>query len=512
MTTKEIGIVDWSTADVDRAARREMALCLPSSQEWREMIENSVCFLEKEWASGAEIYGVTTGYGDSASVRVPAELVRDLPENLYEFHGCGLGSHFCEEEARAILLVRLISIAKGPSGVRLELLEQMLTLFNAGVVPLIPEEGSVGASGDLTPLSYIAALVCGKRKALYESRETEAERVLELFGLAPLELKPKEALALMNGTSAMTGVAVLAYHRAEYLCRLSARITAMIVEALGANRSHFDPRLFALKPHPGQAQVAAWIASDLRAEKPLYGSGAIQDCYSLRCAAHVIGVLADALPWIKRSLEIELNSANDNPLLSLEDGEILHGGNFYGGHVAFAMDSMKTAVANLADLFDRQLGLLVDARTNNGLARGLSGAASERSTINHGFKAVQIGTSAWAAEALKQCMPASVFSRSTECHNQDKVSMGTISARDCRRVLELCEQVLASALLAATQAIYLREQSGEIQIGALAPALRNTYLEVRERFSPLEEDRPLEEELRLMLASIRNRSFHLYDE
>jgi histidine ammonia-lyase len=200
-------------------------------------------------------------------------------------------------------------------------------------------------------------------------------------------------------------------------------------------------------------QVAAWLRKDLAIDAPTAPLHRLQDRYSLRCAPHVLGVLADSLNWLRSFIEIELNSANDNPIIDAEAERVLHGGHFYGGHIAFAMDSLKTLVANVADLLDRQLALLVDVRYNHGLPSNLSGAPADRAMLNHGFKAVQIGTSAWTAEALKNTMPASVFSRSTECHNQDKVSMGTIAARDAIRVLELTEQVAAATLLAANQGV-----------------------------------------------------------
>jgi histidine ammonia-lyase len=238
----------------------------------------------------------------------------------------------------------------------------------------------------------------------------------------------------------------------------------------------------------------------------------LQDRYSIRCAPHVIGVLVDALPWLRSQIETELNSSNDNPIIDPDHELILHGGHFYGGHIAFAMDSMKIAVANIADLLDRQMALLVDTKFNNGLPSNLSGAEADRAMINHGFKAVQIGTSAWTAEALKLTMPASVFSRSTECHNQDKVSMGTISARDCLRIIELTEQVAAAVLLATSQAVELRLRAGELNEAHLVPELLDMKNAVMKEFTFLAEDRPLEADLRHFTSRISTRAWSLYDE
>jgi histidine ammonia-lyase len=283
---------------------------------------------------------------------------------------------------------------------------------------------------------------------------------------------------------------------------------------LCGNRGHFDPRLFAAKPHVGQNEAAAWIFADLAADPQGNGATAmrLQDRYSIRCAPHVIGVARDALGWMRRDIENELNSANDNPLIDGDAELVLHGGHFYGGHIAFAMDALKTAVANLADLMDRQLALLVDSKYNHGLPQNLSGTQGERAAINHGFKAVQIGSSAWTAEALKLTMPASVFSRSTECHNQDKVSMGTIAARDCLRVLELTEQVAAAMTLAAVQGATLRQRLGDADGVELNLALEAFVRSVGEHSAFLDEDRPLEAELRQMSALIRAGHWPLYND
>ena len=272
---------------------------------------------------------------------------------------------------------------------------------------------------------------------------------------------------------------------------------------LKGNANHFDEILFAAKPHPGQNQIASWIREDLNHHVHPRNSDRLQDRYSIRCAPHIIGVLQDALPFMRQFIETELNSANDNPIVDAEGEHILHGGHFYGGHIAFAMDAMKNAVANIADLIDRQMALVMDPKFNNGLPANLSAAEGERRAINHGFKAVQIGVSAWTAEALKNTMPASVFSRSTECHNQDKVSMGTIAARDCMRILQLTEQVAAAALLAMSQGIQLRIMQQELDASSLTPSLATTLAQVSEDFELLTEDRPLETVLRQTVEKIQ---------
>ncbi|HAS6180661.1 TPA: histidine ammonia-lyase [Vibrio vulnificus] len=483
---------------------------LNNSVEFTAKIDHGVAFLERLLKEEGVIYGVTTGYGDSCTVAIPPQLVEELPLHLTRFHGCGLGKILTHEQARAVLATRLCSLSQGVSGVSHDLLNQIVTLINHDISPRIPEEGSVGASGDLTPLSYLAAALVGEREVIYQGEERATAEVYAELGIQPIKLRPKEGLALMNGTSVMTALACLAYKRAEYLAQLCTKITAMVSVAMHGNDFHFDEALFAVKPHPGQQQIAAWLRDDLKADKPPRNSDRLQDRYSLRCAPHVIGVVQDSLPWLRQMIENELNSANDNPIIDGDNERVLHGGHFYGGHIAMAMDTLKTGIANLADLLDRQMAQLMDYKFNNGLPFNLSGAEGERKPINHGFKAVQIGISAWTAEALKHTMPASVFSRSTECHNQDKVSMGTIAARDCLRVLELTEQVAAASLLAATQGIEIRRRRGELDENHMSDRLKAICSSVLNEFEFVTEDRPLEKDLRQFIAHIQQRHWSLY--
>jgi histidine ammonia-lyase len=485
--------------EVVSIANQRTPVALSADPAWRARIERGAEFLRRHLAQGATVYGVNTGYGDSCVVDVPMELVEVLPLQLLRYHGCGMGQHLDDAQTLAVIAARLNSLAYGFSGVRHVLLERLADLINHRVLPRIPSEGSVGASGDLTPLSYVAAALVGERDVRFRDELCDARSVWAKLGHTPLTLAPKEGLALMNGTAVMTGLACLAFARAGHLTRLAARLTALSTVALDGRAAHFDPMLFEVKPHAGQAEAAAWIREDLAGREDTPGHR-LQDRYSIRCAPHVIGVARDALSWVRRDVENELNSANDNPLIDPDGERVLHGGNFYGGHIAFAMDALKVAVANLADLMDRQLALLVDDKFNNGLPRSLSGAAPERASINHGFKAVQISSSAWTAEALKLTMPASVFSRSTEAHNQDKVSMGTIAARDCLRILELTEQVAAAHTLATVQAARLRLRINNTT--PIPPPLQ-IFMESVTAGSPfVDEDRALESDLRALTARI----------
>ncbi|MDN3576325.1 aromatic amino acid ammonia-lyase [Chitinimonas viridis] len=494
--------------DVVAVAEQRQPAELSADPAFRARIARGADFLDRLLAEDGVIYGVTTGYGDSCTVSIPPELVAELPHHLYTYHGCGAGRFLTPEETRAVLATRLASLSQGMSGVSVGLLEQIATLMKHDILPLIPAEGSVGASGDLTPLSYLAAVLCGEREVMYQGQLRHAADVLAELGIQPLRLRPKEGLAIMNGTAVMTALACLAWRRADYLCQLATRLTAMNVLASAGNAHHFDQALFAVKPHIGQQRVAGRIREDLASDQPSRNEQRLQDRYSLRCAPHVIGVLEDALPYFRTLIENELNSANDNPIIDGENERVLHGGHFYGGHIAFAMDGLKNAVANVADLLDRQLALLVDTRFNHGLPSNLSGATGPRAAINHGLKALQISVSAWTAEALKQTMPASVFSRSTECHNQDKVSMGTIAARDCLRVLELTEQVVAAMLIAARQGVALRRRlDAELVLPA---ALASMQADLEDRIALVVEDRALDGELQSLLGAIRREAWRVY--
>lgn len=502
--------------DVVALARGQARPAIDESPELRARIDASVRVVRDALSEGRAIYGITTGYGASAEFVVSPEMAGRMPLNLLRYHGCGTGRRLDEVEAAAVVAVRLASLARGYSAVRVEVLERLATLLSRRILPCIPEEGSVGASGDLTPLSYVAALLVGEREAWVDGRVVDARAALAEAGLEPIELAPKESLAIMNGTSVMTALACLAWERARRLARFAAALTAMTADVLFGRPGHFDDRIFALKPHPGQRAAARWIREAIlergdmaphlsyawhdpaaSGSNPPARAARIQDRYSIRCAPHVIGVLVDALPWTQQMLETEVNGVNDNPLIDPETGEALHGGNFYGGHACFCTDSLKNVVANVADLLDRQLVLLNNPLTNEGLPANLVGREGGDRSTHHGFKAMEITASALTAEALKLTMPASVFSRSTESHNQDKVSMGTISARECVRILDLVETVAVIHLLALCQAADLRG------LARCHPATRRLTEAVREDVPFNDADRRMDLDIERTLARYR---------
>ncbi|WP_300379135.1 histidine ammonia-lyase [Henriciella sp.] len=502
------GIDELDTTSLEDIAFRRKSTRLSHDPAVLDVINRSAGHVQNTLDKSGKIYGVTTGYGDSVIHEVAPELVAELPLHLSRFHGCGLGRMLTPEETRATLAVRLVTLVRGWSGVSLELVERLADMLRLDILPLIPAEGSVGASGDLTPLSYIAGAAIGERDVLHRGEVKLAHKAFKEEGLPQVTLKPKEALAIMNGTSVMSALAGLALEQATRLSKAATRLTSMCCLGLLGNPLHFDQRLFDAKPHPGQARIATRIRGDLAALKNAHQALRMQDRYSLRCAPHVIGVLEDAMPSLRTTLTTEINSSNDNPLFDPVTGDVLHGGHFYGGHVCHVADTLKVQIANLADLMDRQLATLVDTRFSNGLPPNLSGATGKRAAINHGFKAVQIGVSAWTAEACKLTMPASVFSRSTECHNQDKVSMGTIAARDALRLNELVAQVAAAHFMACSQAIELRLNHDELTDEMVGEPILAQVEQVRQFTSFLDEDRPMDTALRALTTALLDGTFN----
>ncbi len=506
-------------ADVEAVARHRARVELSADPAVRERIERCVRMKDAIIEKGVPVYGVTTGVGDSVHVQIAHDRAKALQRNLMRKLGCGTGAYLPEEHARAVMLLRANTLARGQSGVRAVLVETLLACLNAGLASCIPEEGSVGASGDLVPLSYVGATICGERNVWRDGAVVPAAEALRAAGIRPIELQAKEGLAIWNGTAYMAGIAALVVLDAKRLSLLADIATAMTTEVLHASAGPFDAFLHdETKPHPGQTRSAANIRRLLEgsrlaqtyqrvvADLGELGEGMrklpakIQAKYSVRCAPHFIGVLNDALDWAERWLLVEMNSANDNPLFDVDGGEVHNGGNFSGGHVGFLADGLKIALASIADLLDRQLELIVDEKYSEGLPANLAPELppdDPEAGTHHGFKGVQLAVSSLAAEALGRCMPMTVFSRSTEAHNQDKVSMGATAARGARDVLVLTEKVAALHLLALCQAADLREAS---QLGRT----RQVYQRIRQESKRVDRDRELEDDVARVLACIRS--------
>jgi histidine ammonia-lyase len=502
---RSLGIGDTRIThrDVARVARGELPVILTELASWHQRMDRSRRAVETRALSREPFYGVNTGFGASVVNSIPVEYGANLAANLFRFHGCGVGPLLRADESRAILVTRLAQLAAGWSGVRVQTLEAMIRLLQHEILPCIPELGSVGASGDLTPMSYVAAVLSGEREVFFRGGTCSSSEALAAAGLAPLVLEHKEALSIMNGTSVMTALVSLAMDRADAFARAHAMVTAWNSFLLRGQPAHFDERLFLAKPHPGSIQYAGWVRQALGCgPRPSLGSGKVQDPYSVRCAPHVVGVLLEVLEQAAATVEVELNGAGDNPLICEETQAVLHGGNFYGSSITHVADTLKVQVAHAAEILERQLVLLCHSTSTSGIPENLIRVQGPGQTAHHGFKAVEILASALVAEAMKQAGPASVFSRSTEGHNQDKVPMGSIAARDLRAIQHLADHVLAIAMLAAAQAT---DATGRVE--DLPAPLRALYAAIREICAATTEDQRHDELITRCLAAYHAGSF-----
>jgi histidine ammonia-lyase len=472
-------------------------VALSPAAGWRRSMDRARRQLERMLAEGTCVYGVSTGVGNNSGRAVDRDRMTAHGHDVMHQHGCGVGEPFSAVEGRAIVFARMVSLAKGFSGVRVSLLEALSRLLNHDIIPAIPRFGSVGASGDLTPLSYVAAALAGEREVFHRGEVVPARQALERARIAPFHFAPKETLAVMNGTSVMTAVGILATARLEAVIETAERASALAVEVLAGRSQAFDPRIHAAKPHPGQIESARRIAQALAGSRLLDQPSAegrpVQDRYSLRCSPHALGAARDAVTWVKQLLEIELNSANDNPLVDAAAGEALFGGNFFGGHPALAMDLVKIVAASVADLADRQFALLVDRHENVGMPETLV------AYDGCGVKGLQMTCSALTALTVQRSASDAALSRSTECANQDKVSMGLNAAVNASEAVGHLAHALATELIALSNAAALRDER------RLSRAGRRLVAEVRALSPVLTEDRRLDLDIARVAAWIGRR-------
>ncbi len=468
----------WRTV-VDAARRRIQLTLRPSAAVW-DGITRSHARLCERIADGVQVYGVTTGFGEGAKRTVPADFQRLLQSNLLDYLDCGMGALVTEEVARATLLIRIVSLTQGLSAVSPGLVAQLLAVHNGGYAPAIPEQGSLGASGDLIPLAALGQCLRGVGQAYGpDGQLVPAREMLDDLDLAPFEFTGKDALGLINGTSLMTAIACFALDTFESVWEWTMCATSGLFTALRAHPSAFSELVNArAKTHPGQTRVAATIRElcDWRdfdfAPRREHGEHerSLQDAYSLRCTPQILGPCWEVLEHAKASVEREINSCNDNPLVDPETGAIASGGNFYGGSIAMAMDQLAWAGSHLADVLDRQILLAVHENTNRGLPSNLTGAARGSSgaehLAHHGLKGLHQHANALTCEIVRLAVPASIFSRSSESHNQDKISLGTHAARNTRNQLELIKQLVTIHNVCAAQALELRDEALPVRLEA----------------------------------------------
>lgn len=482
--------------DVERVARHGEAVVLDPAA--RPKVEASRRVIEAALAAERPIYGVSTGFGPLSDVFVGAADREALQRNLLRSHAIGIGEPIREAETRATILLRANVLAKGYSGVRPEIVDLLCELLNRGVHPIIPERGSVGASGDLAPLAHLALVLIGEGEATYRGERLAGAEALRRAGLNPVTLKAKEGLALINGTCGMTGIGALALTRAERLAKLADVAGAMTLEALRGSQVPFDERLQAVRPHPGQAASARNLRLLLQDSEVMVSHkdcGKIQDSYTLRCIPQVHGAVREALTFARATLTRELNSATDNPLVFPESGDILPGGNFHGHPVGLALDFASVALAGLCGMAERRIERLVNPQLSD-----LPPFLVKASGLHCGFMVAQISAASLVSEAKLLASPATVDSIPTSGSKEDFVSMGWLAAIKAAQIVDRLATILALEFLCASQGLDF--------LLPLKPGrgVRKVYEVVRSRVTHLTEDRVLRYDLDRVLPLLEDGS------
>jgi len=476
----------------------------------RERVNASRTLIEQILAEGETVYGVNTGFGRLSDVRVPDEQLAELQTNLVRSHSGGVGAPLSIAEVRAMLLLRANVLAKGASGCRVAVPELLVAMLNAGVSPVIPEKGSVGASGDLAPLAHLALVVIGEGEAFYQDQRVAGGEALKRAGLRPLQLAAKEGLALLNGTQAMTSVGALAVARARRLVRLADLAGAMSLEALMGTPAAFDERIHAARPHAGQIAAArhlVWLMeeSDIR-EAHRTHDARVQDAYCLRCMPQVHGAVRDVIEHVIGILETESGSATDNPLVfansssKTQNDRVVSGGNFHGAPLAYAFDYAALALADLAGMVERRIDRLLNPDINEHLPAFLSPHAG----LSSGFMIAQIVAAALINECQVLAHPSSTGNIPTSGGKEDHVSMGMSGALKLRQIVENVERIVGIELMCAAQGVEFRQPlKPSREIGRACAA-------VREEVPRLEADRMLGQEIETMAAAVRSGKFNAW--
>ncbi len=446
----------------------------------------------------AAVYGVNTGFGSFAEVKIPHEALNALQHNLLRSHAAGVGAPLAARNVRAAMALRANVLAKGFSGIRLETLEALIALLNAGIIPVVPSRGSVGASGDLAPLAHLALVLIGEGAAWDATGQRRPGRAaLEQAGLAAVSLGPKEGLALINGTQPSTAVLALAVAGAERLVRAADIAAAMSIDALRGSSQPFDRRIHEARGLAGQIDAAAniaWLMQDSDINRSHQDCGRVQDAYSMRCAAQVHGAVRDALRFVRRTVETEANAATDNPMVFADTGEIVSGGNFHGAPIAIAADLLAAALVPLATISERRTDRLVDP-TLSGLPAFLTRAGGLRS----GLMLAQVTAAAVASELKSLAHPAGVDTIPTSANKEDHVSMSMTAALKAARAVRRVREVIAIEFLCACQAIDLLAPL------TTSPPLTRAHAVVRSQVAPLDDDRELSPDIAAICSLIASR-------
>jgi len=450
------------------------------SEEAAIKVEKARQFVDELVDSKKVVYGITTGFGKFSDVVISKEETKDLQRNLIISHACGVGNPFSEEIARAIMLLRVNNLSKGHSGVRPVTIQTLVDMLNKGVNPIIPEKGSLGASGDLAPLSHMVLVMIGLGEATYKGERMSGAEAMKQAGIEPIELTSKEGLALINGTQVMTAVGTIAAYEAIQLVKLSDISAALTLEALNGITDAFDPRLHQVRPHQGQIDTAANMLR-LVEESGLttrQGEIRVQDAYTLRCIPQIHGASKDALNFVVDKINIEINAVTDNPILFPEDGVAFSGGNFHGQPMALPFDFLGIALSEVANVSERRIERLVNPQLS-----GLPAFLTPYGGLHSGFMIAQYAAAALVSENKVLAHPASVDSIPSSANQEDHVSMGTIAARKAKEILFNAQNVIAIELLCAAQAIDFNDAS------KLGKGTAIAYKCIREVVDKIEEDR-----------------------
>ena len=449
-------------------------------EEAREAINHSRAHVETMLKSGEAVYGLTTGFGKFSDRRIADEDAAQLQRNLIVSHACGTGENLPVEVVRGVMLLRLNALASGFSGIRLSTMETLLLMLNRGVHPVIPEKGSLGASGDLVPLAHMVLPLIGLGLAEYQGEMLPGADAMLRAGIQPVELAAKEGLALINGTQVMTAIGALCVHDAMALSKNADIIAALTCEAQNCITKAFDARVHLLRGHAGQMDCAENLRA-LLAGSELAGEnipGKVQDAYSIRCIPQIHGASRDAICYVYDAVSREINAVTDNPLIFPKEGDVISGGNFHGQPMALAFDFLAIALAEFANVSERRTERLVNPALNNNLPAFLA----INGGLNSGFMIAQYAAAALVSENKILAHPASVDSIPSSANQEDHVSMGTIAARKAVEILKNAQRVLAIELFAAGQA------TGMIGENKLAPATRAAFDVLRTEVPPIERD------------------------
>jgi len=479
--------------DVAKVARQNAEVAI--QEEAKKRVKKSRVILERLVKEKRVIYGVNTGFGALSNIIIQPDDIKQLQVNLIRSHASGVGKPLSTDVVRALMLLRANTLAKGHSGVRLETLETLVEMLNKGVHPIIPAKGSVGASGDLAPLSHMILVLIGEGKAEYQGKIWSGKEAMEKAGIKPVQLEFKEGIALNNGTQMMTAIAALTVHDAENLIKTAEAATALSLEALLGVSDAFDEKIHNARPHNGQATTAKNIRKLITGSQLIQtGNEAMQkrqrphDPYSLRCAPQVLGAARDAIAYAKKVVEVEINSATDNPLVFPEEEKCLSGGNFHGQPISLAMDLVGIALTMVGNISERRIARLLDDKLNNGLPAFLI-PPEAKAGVNSGFMTAQYTAAALTSENKILAHPACVDSIPTSANYEDFVSMGVTAAEKAMQILENTEYIIAIELLCATQAVDFR---GPEKLGK---GTKKTYALIRKHVPMLKQDKVLSEDV-----------------